>query len=72
MTEVMEERVKKGEVEVGHYEREKGRMEDLYGSRGVGREDSRERRSEWREFRVCHGWGERGHLRKDCGRFKKD
>ena len=72
VTEGMEERVKKGEVEVGHYEREKGRMEDLFGSRGVRREDSKERRPEWRESQVCHGCGERGHLRKDCGRFKKD
>ena len=27
VTEVMEERVKRGEVKVGHYERERGRME---------------------------------------------
>ena len=43
MTEVMKERVKRGEVEVGHYEWERGRMEDLFGGQGVRREDSRDR-----------------------------
>ena len=72
MTEVMEERVKKGEIKVGHYERKRGRMEDLFSGRGVRREDSKDRRPERQEFRTCHGCGERGHLKKDCGRAKKD
>ena len=70
--EVVEECVKKREMEVRQYDRERGRMEDLFGGRCVRREDSKDRRSERREFRMCHGYGERGHLKKDCGRAKKD
>ena len=70
--EVMEERVKKREIEVGHYDWERGRMEDLFGGWSGRREDSKDRRGERRESRTCHACGERGHLRKDCGRTKKD
>ena len=70
--EVMEERVKKREIEVGHYDRERGRMEDLFGGWSGRREDSKDRRLERRESRICHACGERGHLKKDCGRAKKD
>ena len=72
VTEVMEEHVKKREIEVGQYDRERGRMEDFFGGWCNRREDSKDRRSERRESRTCHGCGERGHLKKDCGRAKKD
>ena len=70
--EAMEERFKMRENEVGHYDWERRRMEDLFGGWSGRREDSKDRRGERRESRTCHACGERGHLRKDCGRAKKD
>ena len=70
--EVMEECGKKREVEVGHCDWERGRMEDLFDGWSGRREDGKDRRGERRESRICYACGERGHLRKDCGRTKKD
>ena len=70
--EAMEERVKRKNFEAGQGDWEKGRMEDLFGGWKGRREVSKDRRSERGKYRTCYGCGERGHLKKDCGRDKKD
>ena len=70
--EAMEERIKVKESEVGHYDRGRRRVEDSFGSGSSRREDSKDRKLERRELRTCYVCGERGHLKKDCGRTKKD
>ena len=70
--EAMEDCFKKRESEVGLYDRERRREEVLFGGWDGRREDSRDRKMERKESRVCHACGEQGHIRKDCGRFKKD
>ena len=70
--EVMEEHVKRREIEAGHYDWERRRMEDVFGGWSGRRDGSKDRRLERREARTCHICGERGHLKKDCGRTKKD
>merc|ERR1712243_9732 len=70
--EAMEERVKKRNLEVGQGDREKRRTEDLFEGWTGRREISKDRKSERGEYRTCYGCGERGHLKKDCGRDKKD
>ena len=70
--EAMEERFKKRESEAGFYDRERRREEDLFGDWEGRREDSRDRKMERKEFRTCYTCGEQGHIRKDCGKAKKD
>ena len=70
--EAMEERFKRRESEAGFHNRARRREEDFCDGWNGRRGDSRDRKMERKESRICHACGERGHIRKDSGRTKKD
>ena len=71
LSEAMEERIKRRNLSAEH-DRERRRFDGLFVDGAGRREVSKDRRSEKGEQKMCYGWGERGHLKKDCRGDRKD
>ena len=71
VSEAMEERIKRRNLSAEH-DRERRRFDGLFVDGVRRREVSKDGRSETGEQRMCFGYGERGHLKKDCKGGKKD
>ena len=70
--EAKEEQIKKKGGEFGYYNRNRSREGDCFGGWNCRRGDSRDRKLERKETRICHACGKQGHIRKDCGVSRKD
>ena len=70
--EVKEEQIKKEGGGFGCYNRDRSREGNCFGGRNYGKGDSRDRKLDRKETRICYACRERGHIWRDCRVSRKD